>query len=42
MGVPRTERAARRRHVEWWVLSAWLSLGLLVLAGLTAAAGVGI
>ncbi|MFI2753522.1 molybdopterin oxidoreductase [Cellulomonas sp. P22] len=34
-------RTARRLHVEWWVLAAWASLGLLVLAGLVAAAGFG-
>ena len=42
MGVLRTERVVRRRHVDWWVLGAWLSLTLLVLAGLAAAAGVGV
>ena len=28
------------RHVAWWVVSAWGSLGLLVAGGLMAAAGV--
>jgi len=32
-------RAIRRHHVEWWVVSAWASLALLVVAGLAAAAG---
>jgi hypothetical protein len=30
----------RRHHVEWWVLSAWGSLVLVVVAGVAAAAGV--
>lgn len=34
-------RTARRPHVEWWVLAVCASLGLLVLAGLAAAAGFG-
>lgn len=28
------------RRVAWWVVSAWVSLGLLVAGGLMAAAGV--
>jgi hypothetical protein len=33
-------RAIRRHHqVEWWVVSAFVSVGLLVVAGLAAATG---
>jgi len=32
-------RAIRRHHVEWWVVAAWSSLALMIVAGLTAAAG---
>jgi hypothetical protein len=34
-------RSTRRRHIEWWVLSAWGSLVLVVAAGVTGAAGIG-
>jgi len=33
-------RTRTRHHVPWWVVSAWASLGLLVLGGLAAAAGI--
>ncbi|MBT0992734.1 molybdopterin oxidoreductase [Cellulomonas sp. DKR-3] len=32
-------RAIRRPHVEWWVVAAWSSLALVVVAGLAAATG---
>jgi hypothetical protein len=33
-------RAIRRHHqVEWWVVGAFLSVGLIVVAGLAAATG---
>ncbi|MCG2800314.1 MAG: molybdopterin oxidoreductase [Cellulomonas sp.] len=33
-------RQLDRHRVTWWVVAAWSSLALLVLAGLVAAAGV--
>jgi hypothetical protein len=33
-------RQLDRHRVAWWVVAAWCSLALLVLAGLVAAAGV--
>lgn len=36
------QRTLRRHHVEWWVVAAWASLGLLVAAGVAAAAGLGV
>ncbi|MBU4214701.1 MAG: molybdopterin oxidoreductase [Actinobacteria bacterium] len=33
-------RQLDRHRVSWWVVAAWSSLALLVLAGLAAAAGV--
>jgi len=35
------ERMARRHHLEWWVVTAWGSIALVVAAGVAAAAGVG-
>ena len=32
------QRTLRRHHVEWWVVAACASLGLLIIAGLAAAA----
>jgi len=32
-------REIRRHHVEWWVVAAWTSFALVVLAGLAAAGG---
>jgi len=34
-----TQRVLRRHHVEWWIVAAWASLALVVVAGLTAATG---
>lgn len=39
MTIRSTPRLPHHR-VAWWVVSAWGSLGLLVAAGLAAAAGV--
>jgi hypothetical protein len=36
MTVP---REIRRPHVEWWIVAAWSSLALVVVAGLAAATG---
>jgi len=33
------QRDLRRHHVEWWIVAAWASLGLVVVSGLTAATG---
>ncbi|MGY4645539.1 molybdopterin oxidoreductase [Cellulomonas sp. URHB0016] len=33
-------RVPRRHHVEWWVLSAWASIAMLVVVGVMAAAGI--
>jgi hypothetical protein len=35
------ERIARHHHLEWWVVTAWGSIALVVGAGIAAAAGVG-
>jgi hypothetical protein len=32
-------REIRRTHVEWWVVAAWSSIALVVVAGLAAATG---
>jgi hypothetical protein len=41
MTIRTPERMARHHHLEWWVLTAWGSIALVVLAGVAAAAGVG-
>ena len=37
--IVRRTASLRRHHVEWWIVTAWASLGLVVAAGFTAAAG---
>lgn len=39
MTVRTPTREVRRHRTEWWVVTAWASLGLLVVSGLLAAAG---
>ena len=39
MAERQVQRELRHRHWEWWVVSAVMSVGLLVVAGVTAAAG---
>ena len=39
MAERQAQRVLRRHHVEWWIVGAWASLALVVVAGLTAAAG---
>ncbi|MDM7830868.1 molybdopterin oxidoreductase [Cellulomonas edaphi] len=34
-----SRRETRHHHPEWWVVSAFLSVGLIVVAGLAAATG---
>lgn len=41
MTIRPPERMARHHHLEWWVVTAWGSIALVVLAGVAAAAGVG-
>ncbi|QGQ20029.1 molybdopterin oxidoreductase [Cellulomonas sp. JZ18] len=40
MAARQPVREVRHHRVEWWVVAAWASLGLLVVCGLLAAAGV--
>jgi len=39
MAVRMHTRDVRRHRAEWWVVTAWTSLALLVVCGLLAAAG---
>jgi len=39
MAVRTQTREVRRHRAEWWVVTAWTSLALLVVSGLLAAAG---
>jgi hypothetical protein len=39
MAEHQAQRVLRRHHVEWWIVAAWSSLALVVVAGLTAATG---
>jgi hypothetical protein len=39
MAVRTHSREMRRHRAEWWVVTAWASLALLVVSGLLAAAG---
>ncbi|SFK52690.1 molybdopterin oxidoreductase [Cellulomonas sp. KH9] len=39
MAVRTHTREVRRHRAEWWVVTAWLSLALLVVVGLLSAAG---
>ncbi|KSW21809.1 hypothetical protein [Cellulomonas sp. B6] len=39
MAVRTQSRELRRHRWEWWVVTAWASLALLVVSGLLAAAG---
>ncbi|MEZ0448760.1 molybdopterin oxidoreductase [Cellulomonas humilata] len=39
MAERQAQRVLRRHHVEWWIVAAWASLALVVVAGLTAATG---
>ncbi|GIG30271.1 molybdopterin oxidoreductase [Cellulomonas marina] len=41
MSARTPQRSLRRTHPEWWVVSAWGSLVLVLGAGLAAAAGLG-
>ena len=42
MSTRPAQRLTRRPHVEWWVLAAWGSIVLVVLAGVVAAAGIAV
>jgi len=39
MANRQAHRELRHHHVEWWIVTAWASLGLVAAAGFTAAAG---
>jgi hypothetical protein len=41
MTIRHAQRTVRRHRAEWWVLTAWGSLAMLVLVGVVAAASGG-